>query len=85
MIEVTQADRDIASAIGVCPIIYTPHEVRSGMRDHTPFVQAFATHRIEAAKAERDRILAFLRDHDSYGAWRRAAETIESNTPESQP
>lgn len=45
--------------------------------------ELLATHRIEAAKAERNRILAFLRDHDSYGAWRRAAETIESNTPES--
>lgn len=56
MIEVTEADKRAAqnafdSVAWGCP----DSEMRC-------FVQAFAAHRIEAAKAERDRIVAWLRD-----------------------
>ncbi len=59
----------------------------NSLRTHTlPFVvQAFATHRIEAAKAERDRIVAWLRDmqvgrsSDNYPAY--FARLIEESQP----
>lgn len=52
----------------------------NSLRTHTlPFVvQAFATHREAAAKAERDRIVAWLRDQDGHGEWHEAAEALES-------
>ncbi len=59
----------------------------NSLRPHTlPFVvQAFATHRIEAAKAERDRIVAWLREaqvgrsSDNYPAY--FARLIEESQP----
>mgnify|MGYP003453548942 CR=1 FL=1 len=64
----------------------------NSLRTHTlPFVvQAFATHRIEAAKAERDRIVAWLREAQVEAMKQRkleasAAMTGFADALESQP
>lgn len=72
MVEVTEADRLKAVACVNCP--YEGLDILKGKADGRSVVQAFATHRIEAAKAERDRIVAWLRsdkpDRDNGGPCR---------------
>lgn len=55
MVEVTQADM-VAAEAQAKKHYQTAYDYEMDLRE------AFATHRIEAAKAERDRIVAWLRD-----------------------
>lgn len=63
MVEVTEEDRIAAAAYMklVGSKRWSQEGILSGGCDHTSIVQAFATHREAAAKAERDRIVAWLR------------------------
>lgn len=69
MVEVTQADRNFAAPwIAQSVQSFSERsayrkEIEAGEHDAHPIVIAAATHRIEAAKAERDRIVAWLREH----------------------
>ena len=78
MVEVTQADMVAAEAQSK-KHYQTAYDYEMDLRE------AFATHRIEAAKAERDRIVAWLRDmqvgrsSDNYPAY--FARLIEESQP----
>ena len=67
MVEVTQADRNAAKNMDRQNLLgcYLEEHIDRGDYDHVPAIQQFATHRIEAAKAERDRIVAWLREMGS--------------------
>lgn len=71
MVEVTQADRNFAAPwIAQSVQSFSERsayrkEIEAGEHDAHPMVIAAATHRIEAAKAERDRIVAWLREQIS--------------------
>ena len=68
LVEVTQADRNFAAPwIAQSVQSFSERsayrkEIEAGEHDAHPMVIAAATQRIEAAKAERDRIVAWLRD-----------------------
>lgn len=76
MIEVTESDKAAAKSI---------LWVKTIIDDVEAIEQAFATHRIEAAKAERDRIVAWLREMGSMRGG--VADAIEAgeHLEESQP
>ena len=71
--EVTQEDRDLVVAFysrshatfwpdNFSKAMETCDEIKRGHCDNWELVQAVASHRQQAAKAERDRIVAWLRD-----------------------
>ena len=70
MVEVTEADRIAAAAYMklVGSKRWSQEGILSGGCDNTSIVQAFATHREAAAKAERDRIVAVLSDATTWTA-----------------
>lgn len=91
IVEVTQADRNFAAPwIAQSVQSFSERsayrkEIEAGEHDAHPMVIAAATHRIEAAKAERDRIVAWLREMGSIRGG--VADAIEAgeHLEESQP
>ena len=68
--QVTQADM-VAAEAQAKKHYQTAYDYEMDLRE------AFATHRQQAAKAERDRIVAWLRDQDGHGEWYEAADALE--------
>lgn len=69
MTKTTQADRDaaISGYFAWCsgnPVI--PNKIASGVMDDHSMVKAFARHREAAATEERAKIVAWLRNKDTY-------------------
>lgn len=92
MIEVTEADRKAAKRVAFALF---DEGFSTGSMAETFTQQAFATHRIEAAKAERDRCEKIARDYAAKAAQRgwvtspesaaTAAKHIATAIKESQP
>lgn len=64
MVEVTEADKVLLRAL----------DIPASASD----LLVVAMHREAAAKAERDRIVAWLRDQDGHGEWYEAADALDS-------
>lgn len=97
MVEVTPADREAAKNMDRQNLLgcYLEEHIDRGDYDHVPAIQQFATHRIKAAKAERDRCEKIARDYAAKAAQRgwvtspesaaTAAKHIATAIKESQP
>ena len=85
MVEVTEADKQMVADYLAAISINMPNLAALILANESALARCFATHREAAAKAERDRIVAWLRDmqvgrsSDNYPAY--FARLIEESQP----